>query len=334
MTALLPSALPTHETWFEETPATRDWGFLVSPLTLLLVATVVAVTVVWRLVARRLPSPELRALSPLGRLTPWVPRLLGIHLGVSLLALAATGSFVTPAIDDLAGPSGTALLLLEGGLGVWLVTGYRLRPAAVVVLALGPVLAVVGSPVMLLECANLAAVAAFLVAVPPGADRHGATTPSAASLRRGLLAMRLGVGLALIALAFTEKLTHPALALETLEHYPALNVFSLAGVPMPDEAFVAVAGAVELLFGLLVISGAMPQVAVLVAAVPFNATLVLFGQTELVGHLPVYGVFLALLVYGSDPATARLVPWLPSPRRRTAQGSRSSSSFTSARVPV
>lgn len=27
----------------------------------------------------------------------------------------------------------------------------------------------------------------------------------------------------------------------------------------------------------------------LVAAVPFNATLALFGQTELVGHLPVYG---------------------------------------------
>ena len=34
--------------------------------------------------------------------------------------------------------------------------------------------------------------------------------------------------------------------------------------------------------------------------VPFNATLLLFGQTEMVGHLPVYGVFLALLVYGSS----------------------------------
>jgi hypothetical protein len=52
-------------------------------------------------------------------------------------------------------------------------------------------------------------------------------------------------------------------------------------------------------------------VAVLVAAVPFNATLAMFGQTELVGHLPVYGVFLALLVYGSDTATYQLVRWLP-----------------------
>ena len=60
--------------------------------------------------------------------------------------------------------------------------------------------------------------------------------------------------------------------------------------------------------------------AVLVAAVPFNATLVLFGQAELVGHLPVYGVFLALLAYGSNRATFDLVRYLPRPsaRRRTA----------------
>lgn len=74
---------------------------------------------------------------------------------------------------------------------------------------------------------------------------------------------------------------------------------------------IAVAGSVELLFGLLVLSGALPQVVVLVAAVPFNATLLLFGRTELIGHLPVYGVFLTLLVYGSNPATAAEVSWLP-----------------------
>ena len=64
--------------------------------------------------------------------------------------------------------------------------------------------------------------------------------------------------------------------------------------------------------------GADPR-ADLLAAVPFNATLVLFGQTELIGHLPVYGVFLALLAYGSNPATARLVRRLPRLRVPAAQ---------------
>ena len=140
--------------------------------------------------------------------------------------------------------------------------------------------------------------------------------------------LRLGVGVALVALAFTEKFTNPVMAVHTLEQYPSLNVFELVGVHLSSATFVVVAGSIELLFGLLVLSGAFPQVAVLVAAVPFNATLALFGQAELVGHLPVYGVFLALLVYGSSPRTASYVPWLP--RLRPARD-RTAASATPAR---
>lgn len=302
--------VPLHERWFVPSTPGGDWGFFLSPLPLLLVTAVVGVTLVWRLVATRVEGPELRVLAPLGRLVPWVPRLLGVHLGVALLALAATGAFLTPAVD-LHGPAGTALLLGEAALGIWLVTGVRLRPAAILVLALGPVLGLTSGPMALLECANLAAVAAFLVVAPPGEDRYGAAELSAGQTRWALFLLRVGVGVALVALAFTEKFTNPVMAVHTLEQFPSLNVFELVGLHVTSTTFVVVAGSVELLFGLLVISGALPQVAVLVAAVPFNATLVLFGQSELVGHLPVYGVFLALLVYGSSARTAALVPWLP-----------------------
>ncbi len=294
-----------------ESQAAGDWSFFFSPLPLVLTAAVVAVAVVWRLIALRFDEPELPFLQPLGRLAPWIPRLLAIHLGVALLALAATGAFLTPAVDDLDGVGGNALLLVEAVLGIWLVTGWQVRTAAVLVLALAPALALAAGWTALGESANLAAVAAFLVVVPPGSDAHGATHPSRAELRWALLWLRLGVGIALIVLAFSEKLTNPAMAIDTLERYPALDVFSLVGITVSPETFVAIAGATELLFGLLVISGAFPQVTVLVAMVPFNATLLLFGQTEMVGHLPVYGVFLALLVYGSSADTTREVRWLP-----------------------
>ncbi|WP_377641835.1 hypothetical protein [Oryzobacter terrae] len=303
-------ALPAHERWFVDSAA-GDWSFFLRPLPLVVTALVVVVAVVWRVVALRIDRPELPWLARLGDLTPWVPRLLGIHLGVALLALAASGSFVTPSVDDLHGIGGSALLLVEAGLGVWLITGYRQRWAATLALALGPIMSLFTGPMALLECANLAAVAAFLVIAPAGADRHGAASLSASQLRWALFALRAGVGVALIALAFTEKFTNPTMAGATLEQFPALNVFSVVGLTVPTDVFVVIAGGVELLFGLLVISGAFPQVAVLVAMVPFNATLFLFGQTELVGHLPVYGVFLALLVYGSNPATAGAVRWLP-----------------------
>lgn len=310
LSAPIPT-LPQHERWFVESQEAGDWSFFTSPLPLVLTATVVVVTVGWRIVALRFDGPELPFLSRMGALVPWIPRLLGIHLGVALLALAATGAFITPSNDHLEGLGGSSLLLVEAALGVWLVSGFQVRAAAALVLGLGPALAVVAGPTALGECANLAAVAAFLVVVPPGKDAYGAVSPSPDQLRLGLLLLRVGVGAALIVLAFTEKLTNPAMALDTLEHYPALDVFGLVGVQVAPETFVVIAGVTELLFGLLVISGAFPQVAVLVAMVPFNATLVLFGQTELVGHLPVYGVFLALLVYGSHAQTATSVRWLP-----------------------
>lgn len=302
-----------HERWFVEQTPGNDWSFFFSPLPLTLSLVMVAVALLWRWVALRLPTPELAALRPLGRLAPWVPRILGVHLGVTLLALAATGAFVTPSVE-LDGAIGAALLLAEAAVGVWLVSGFRIRAAAALTLALGPALAVFAGPVALLECANLAAVAAFLVVLPSGEDGHGRVAADPATLRTALVVLRLGVGVALVSLAFSEKFTNPAMATHTLEEFPALDVFAWVGIDLTPTTFVAVAGAVELLFGLLVISGAMPQVAVLVAMVPFNATLALFGQTELVGHLPVYGFFLALLVYGSNEQTAPLVRWLPSRR--------------------
>ncbi|MBA3840713.1 MAG: hypothetical protein H0X55_10535 [Thermoleophilaceae bacterium] len=69
----------------------------------------------------------------------------------------------------------------------------------------------------------------------------------------------------------------------------------------------------EVLFGLLLISGALPQVIVLMVGVPFNATLWFFASVELIGHLPVYGAMLVILVFGSHPdlrsSTYRLWPW-------------------------
>ena len=87
---------------------------------------------------------------------PWVPRLLAIHLGVALLALAATGAFITPSIDHFEGFGGNALLLVEAVLGIWLVTGWQVRTAAALVLGLAPALALVAGWTALGECANLA----------------------------------------------------------------------------------------------------------------------------------------------------------------------------------
>jgi hypothetical protein len=130
--------------------------------------------------------------------------------------------------------------------------------------------------------------------------------------------LRVFSGVALIVVAFVEKLAQPDLALRFLAENPHFNVAQQVGIGLSDLEFARTAGAIEVLFGLLLISGALPQAIVLIAGIPFNATLFFFGNVELVGHLPIYGTMLVLLVYGSSsqmrPFVSDLWPW----RRRVA----------------
>jgi hypothetical protein len=268
--------------------------------------------------------PELGFLRALGTLSPWIPRLLAIHAGVSLLAQVVKGSYLAPDLTLPGGAFGTALAILEGLIGVWLITGIWVRWPAILLVLAGPFGMIHYGPVAVLERADLLGIALFLALLPPGLDRGGAASTEPANVARAVWCLRMLVGLSLIVVALTEKLINPALALEFLDRYPVLNVARTLGLPMSDLTFVRFAGGVEILFGLLIISGALPQFAVIVAGIPFNATLFFFGATELIGHLPVYGAMLALLVYGSDPQLAPMVPrlWpgLVSPGHRAGAG--------------
>jgi hypothetical protein len=140
-----------------------------------------------------------------------------------------------------------------------------------------------------------------------------AREPSLEGQARAVWALRVGAGLALIVVAFAEKLANTDLALTFLQGDPSLNVARQLGLGWSDLQFIRVAGAIEVLFGLLLISGALPQAVVLIAGVPFNASLCFFGVNELLGHLRVYGAMLVLLVYGSDrelrARVSALWPW-------------------------
>jgi hypothetical protein len=306
------AAMLGHESWFTQARPAFDWGFAVQPMTLAGIALAVAAAVAWRIIGARFPRPELPFLEPLGRLSPWVPRLLGIHAGVSLLALAARHDYYVPSLHLSSTPIGAAVAIAEGVLGVWLITGVRIRPAALAIVIGGPLGMLVYGVVPILERMDLLGVALFLVLLEPGPDRLGAASTEPERVARATFALRALVGGALVLLAFTEKLINPQLALAFLDRFPAFNLAKTFGFEVNDLTFIRVAGAFELLFGLLIISGRLPQLVVILAGIPFNATLFFLGSAELIGHLPIYGAMLALLIYGSNRELARVVDVFPS----------------------
>jgi hypothetical protein len=305
----MPSAPFAHETWFDENRFPADWGFAGETLTLVLLAAALALTIAVRVAARFFPGVDVGWLA---RCAPFMPFAVRIHLAVSLVGLLSMGVFLSPAMDLEADAIGILLGAVMAVSAIGLATGFHARWAAALLIAAGPVgMGEFGFwPVV--QRIDVVGLAAFVLLAGAGrwsADYELRRTgdPSPAAQAQAVWALKLCAGLALIVVAFAEKLAMPDLALSFLADHPQFNVAQQIGLGWSDLEFARVAGGIEVLFGLLLISGALPQAIVLIAGIPFNATLWFFGTDELVGHLPVYGAMLVLLVYGSDPELRRAV---------------------------
>lgn len=302
-----------HELWFVDDPPGTDAGFLFEPLTLAYLGAVLAVVVAVRALAHVRDGVDVPQLA---RLAPWMPFALRLHVTVSLIGLLSAGGYLAPSLELPNSVSGWLLGIVMAITAVLLVTGYRTRVGAALLIVSGPLGMLEYGVWPIVQRLDLLGLALFLLIVGPGrwsADHElgRAGEPSDDDVAQGILALRVCVGAALIAVALAEKLLDPELATHFLDsHATDFNV-----LPISDLEFVRIAGAVEVLFGLLLMSGALPQAIVLAAGVPFNLTLYFFGTIELLGHLPVYGAMLALLVYGSHPRYRRAC-WalVPDPR--------------------
>lgn len=314
--SILPIA---HESWFLSSNAAYDWSFLAQKATLAPLVAAVLLTIAVRLVNRIWDGVDVPIV---GNLAPWVSFAIRMHLSMSLIGLLSIGVFYSPAMDLDPNVIGFVLGAIMAITAISTATGFMVREAGWLIVASG-VLAMLEfgiSPI--LQRIDLLGLAGFLIVA--GGGRWSADVERGASIDvfddesqlapEGLRAMglamlllRVAAGAALIVVAGYEKLFNPQLALDFLVQYPDLQIANQIGIGLSDIQFVRFAGAMAVLFGLLLISGALPQLIVLIAAVPFTATLWLFGVNELLGHLPIYAVMLAILIYGSHPQLRRTV---------------------------
>jgi hypothetical protein len=282
----------------------------------------VLATVLVRVIARFWPGVDVPAL---GRLAPFMPFAIRLHLAVSMVGLLSLGFYLSPGMDLQADAAGILLGATMAVVAVTMATGWNARYGAALLIAAGPLGMLEFGIWPVLQRVDLLGLALYVLAAGPGrwsadVETGRATEPTIVDHARAIWALRVAAGLALIVVAFAEKLATPDLAVQFLANHPELNIAQQLGLDTSDLEFARAAGAIEVLFGLLLISGALPQACILIAGIPFNATLWFFGANELMGHLPIYGAMLALLVYGSDPqlrpAVSALLPPGMTLRRR------------------
>ena len=308
-----------HERWFtsHDGPAIR-LDMALEPGAVVAVGAAAAVTaalaVAYRAAGRRplVPGPFRLGASDrlLAVLYGMLPVVLCLHVAVPLIVSGVQRQLFVPNLHfGSGGPADVSLFelvasLTQIGLALALLYGAFTRLAAAALAVLWTAGAVYFGPVYLLEQSVFLGIAAALFILgrgPFSVDAllgHRLARPLASQLALAVPALRIGTGLSLTVLAFSEKLWNVPLALTFLERYP-LNFTQAIGIPMSDTAFIYAAGTVELTAGLMLLTNTYVRAGIFVLWFPFNLTLPLFGWQELVGHLPIYGAMAMLAVWGN-----------------------------------
>lgn len=288
-----------HVKWFTD-PETHptDWSLLWSLPVLAAIAIAIGAAGVAYAIERRFPEPRL--VKILERFARIAPTVLGIHVGSALLVSAALGILFSPNLHPSDEPIGQTILVIEAMCGLMLLLGLATRAGAVLLAALGIVAMQPFTFESILENVHFLGIAIFLFIVGRGPfsfDRIRRVKPpmrhdEAPAWALVLLRLCLGVGIAFS--AFTEKLLDPALGQALLSQRPEVNVLRALGVG--DLQFVYLAGLTELVIGVVIVSGWVTRPVMAIGALIFTASLPLFGWTELLGHLPFYGIMFVLLM--------------------------------------
>jgi hypothetical protein len=236
-------------------------------------------------------------------LLSWMPLVIGVHMGVTLLVSGLGMQLFIPNLVMPVNLLGGLLGLVEIAVALSFIYGALTRIAAVALACAWLTGIIVFGPMRLLEHTEILGIAFFLFATGRGPLAFDMALewlhrPVEKLMPYAVPVLRISLGFGMALVAFTEKLWNIPMGLSFLavHHFNFFPAIGLQGVD--DTLFLIMAGTVELTVGLLLMSGAYVRLVILVTLLPFNLTLPFLGWRELVGHLPTYGVMALLLIWG------------------------------------
>jgi uncharacterized membrane protein YphA (DoxX/SURF4 family) len=295
----LVTGVLAHVKWFTDPRLhPTEYGRLLSlPVIAAFLLAIVATGVAY-LIQHRVAEPK--AIRSLERFAKTGPLALRLALGVALIVAASASWLFVPSLVLDQDPVGVALRAVETACGLLLLSGLFTRYAAIVLAVLGVVAMVPFNIESILEEVHILGIAVFLFIAGPGQFSLDARRQAHRSIEHekapaaaiNLLRIAMGFGIAYGAL--TEKLLNPPLAQALLDQSPFLNVLRPLGVS--DPVFIWLAGATELVIGVVILSGQITRPVMAVGFALFTVTLIVFGLPELIGHLPYYGIMRTVVI--------------------------------------
>ncbi|WP_223428657.1 hypothetical protein [Tateyamaria pelophila] len=294
---MIATGATAHVNWFVERDAEPLANFNVTDpifLVWICLATMMVFFSVW--IDGKLPT--LRVAET--KLRHDFMEILRVFTGMSFLLTAYEGSLVAPhKVAD--GTFGLVLVVMQAVIGIMLIANRWIKIAAIMMLILHAGVTLKFGLFPALEYAIIVGIAFFLL-----------LNSIADEARRDLLkpysvdALRIWTGISLVALAVGEKLAPSALGQVFVAQYQ-WNFMQALGIDFfDDRLFVLSAGMVEAVIGIVLILGTTVRLAVLALSVMMAISNIVFiiqgnneaALVEFVGHMPIIGVALLLLLLG------------------------------------
>lgn len=329
---LAPATTSAHARWFtdEGEHSAPEWDRLWSlPVGLAVLAGVVTVGLLISL-QRWLGDPLWPRPPFFQRLELSAAAILGVQTAITIIFMASRLNLFVPNIELPHNALGVIIASLATVAAFSFITGVLTRLGGLLTIGLVLVAFAFASPSEVFEQALFVGIAIYLIAVGRGVVRYedqaeeDRTEWSDRLQPIALSALRIGAGISVLVLAFTEKLINVDLGVAFLENYPRFNVAREIGLTwFTDERFVYTVGIIEATAGVALLSGRLIRVVILALWIPFNLGIAFLPAEELIGHLPILSAMYVLLVRGTEgiPPPENVTPgdeYDPMPTQRRA----------------
>ena len=306
--AFAAATVHAHERWFVEEGTHAGEAFAPEFTVLAAIATslgflALALVFTHTIWYRRMSAVAAPAQRFLPEGMEW--RLIALLAGIMLIADSINGVFLAPELRIAEGWLGLLALASQAFIGLLLLSQVSFALAGLLVLvAATPMALVAFSAGMLIDyllefgALGLALIFVGLSSCPDQLACNMMKVNPRRFSHLPLPIIRIGLGLSLIVLAVHNKLADPNFALTFLDEHDFNFVLALGFTGFSNLHFVFGAGLVELGLGVLLVAGVATRITAAVLFGFFLATLFALGLPELLGHLPLFAIALALVYRG------------------------------------
>lgn len=225
-----------------------------------------------------------------------IDRAVSVLIGLYLVSVSLVWNIILIPLIPVVDLGTFGLLIIQLTLGVMFVLGVGMRTAALGLLGLCAVMLYKTGLVEIGENLITISLALYLFI------RHSPHTSLIKKLdRHAIEIVRIATGIALIVMAFSEKLMYPELALSFLDVHQWNFMYNMGLTWFTDELFVLSTGFAEMIFGIIFILGYLTRINTIILASFFAMSVVTmavqFGLWE-VEDLVVYAAAILFVFYG------------------------------------